>query len=73
MSLHIDFEPHSWYRGFAIKHNNQNLAPGMVHTINPFLWSAYTANGITGYVDTLEAQTLRDLKTLITDYRGHKQ
>lgn len=24
MSLHLSFEPHSWYRGFAIKKNENN-------------------------------------------------
>jgi hypothetical protein len=70
MSLHIDFEPHSWYRGFAIKRNNQNLAPNVTHKIERYDWYAVIANGMTGYLVEFEADTLRELKEKIQDWYG---
>lgn len=92
MSLYIEFEPHSWYKGFAVRLDPNHNDPCVfrydidkkhciVHgySINPFYnncegfapkWSAVTANGMTGYVDTLESDTLKDLKQRITDYRA---
>lgn len=59
MSLHLEFEPHSWYMGFAIKQG----------TANPNTeYLAVTANSNTGYVDSLEAKTLADLHEQIKHY-----
>jgi hypothetical protein len=38
MSLHLEFEPHSWYMGFAIKKDSQMQPGGIVNH-----WQAYTA------------------------------
>lgn len=67
MSLYIEFEPHSWYKGFAIKKDNigHNYKGTLLN-----IWLAVTANGMTGYVDELTAPTLKDLKQRITDYRA---
>lgn len=70
MSLHLDFEPHSWYMGWAIRdnrtsgHDNSNLErPLEAH--EGYRWSAYTANGMTGYVEETHADTLKELKQQI--------
>lgn len=63
MSLHLEFEPHSFYKGFAIKFTEMGRA---YHR-----WTAYIDNGNTYCVDELEAYTLKELKQLITDY--HKR
>ena len=74
MSLHLEFEPHSWYRGFAIQHNrtqghdNSYLERNMSNG-EGYAWSAYAANGMTGYIDERHANTLKGLKILITNYR----
>ncbi len=62
MSLHLEFEPHSWYKEFAIK------AP--TNGWPTWEWTAYTANGNTGYIDTISAHTLRELKQKITAYHA---
>lgn len=56
MGLHIDFEAHSYYMGFAIKKNKGAK------------WEAYTDNGNTYQIDVLEARTLEQLKHKICDY-----
>jgi len=58
MSLTLDFEPHSWYKGFAIQHM----------PLNEYNWYAYTDNGMTGFIDEEHANTLKELKELITRY-----
>lgn len=73
MSLHIEFEAHSWYFGFAIKHNNQNLAPNVTHKIERYDWYGVTANGMTGYLVEFEADTLAELKRLIKEYSNGKR
>jgi hypothetical protein len=59
MSLQLNFAPHSWYKGFAIQHR-QN-------------WRAYTLNGMTGYIVTLEADTLKQLRQQINEYTTNEQ
>lgn len=73
MSLHLEFEPHSWYRGFAIKdnraqgHDQSNVERSMLNN-EPYPWSAYTDNGMTGYIVERHADTLVELKKRITEY-----
>lgn len=73
MSLHLEFEPHSWYMGWAIKdnrksgHNNSNLERPLEAT-EGHRWSAYTANGMTGYIVERHAVTLKGIKLLIRTY-----
>ena len=111
MSLHLEFEPHSWYMGWAIKKNTDRWQPhykgdpssypsyktegearaameregvtsedwltewtsprGIEPTIEVIQtpgWSAYTANGMTGYVEESHADTLESLRAQIRDY-----
>ena len=56
MSLHLDFEPHSWYMGFAIE-DNRDYKNGELRS-----WIGYTENGNTYQVDTTKAPTLEILK-----------
>ena len=75
MSLHLEFEPHSWYKGFAIRNNRQGHDQyGLERPLNPesgHKYTAYTANGNTYYIDEVHADTLKALKLGINDY--HKQ
>lgn len=61
MSLYIDFEPHSWYMGFAIKKG--------IYGDDGEKYTAYTVNGMTGFLVTLGAMTLKELKQQIKQYR----
>lgn len=70
MSLYLNFEPHSWYKGWAIR---KEVEPGVENAsgtgfVNVNQWSAYTDNGDTYRVDELEAGTLRELKQAIKEY-----
>jgi hypothetical protein len=66
MSLHIDFEPHSWYMGFAIQKDPAEDSNDKPITI----WRGYTDNGNTYRVNELLAPTLKELKQEIKHYRG---
>jgi hypothetical protein len=61
MSLHLDFEPHSWYMNFAINHECKDGE----HKDD---WRAYTDNGNTYRVDELYAFTLKELRQKIRTY-----
>lgn len=73
MSLHLEFEPHSWYMDFAIR-DNRSSGHDQSHLERPleategYRWSAYTANGMTGYIVERHADTLRELRELIKQY-----
>lgn len=60
MSLHLEFEPHSWYMGFAIKDDRADTAGDV--------WAAYTDDGMTYSIVSLTAETLDDLKAQIREY-----
>lgn len=82
MSLHVNFEPHSWYMGFAIRktfdryaftcdsrhHDRQCNNPVGECCKDCFNWEAYTDDGNTYSIVTLEANTLKDLKLQIRNY-----
>jgi hypothetical protein len=68
MSLHLEFEPHSWYKGFAIK--RQDLIAGPED--NQSYWYGVTPNGMTGFLVEFEAMTLRELKQQITEYNARE-
>lgn len=70
MSLHLEFEPHSWYKGFAIKKTITHLHKQFEGAVYFYNWQAYTDNGNTYQIDELEASTLKELKQLITEYRS---
>lgn len=65
MSLHLEFEPHSWYMGFAIEDNRAKAARSFLAVER---WFAYIDNGNTYRVDELYAMTLDDLKQQIRRY-----
>lgn len=69
----IDFEPHSYYKGFAIRDNeasgydSANLENKLE---NGYRYTAYTDDGMTYRVIERNADTLKQLKQQITDYRN---
>ena len=67
MSLYIEFEPHSWYKGVAIEdcRGEEDGAGGFVAK-----WYGVTVNGITGFLVEFESNTLKELKQQIKDYRS---
>lgn len=67
MSLQLDFEPHSWHMGFAIKQNDlePNKDPNNAKISR---WEAYTDDGMTYSIIELEADTLDGLKSEIREY-----
>ena len=64
MSMHLEFETHSWYKGFAIQDYRKQYS-GVEGR-----WCAVTDNGNTYIIDMLESDTLKQLKQLITNYRS---
>lgn len=63
MSLHLEFTPHSWYKGAAIEYR-----PSFPRAI---AWTAYIEDGMYTYsVIELCAGTLKELKMKITNYRN---
>lgn len=70
MSLHLEFDPHSWYMGAAIRDNSATDRKGgnTWTNIQPKRWSAYYLNGMSGYIVEFEAYTLRELKQQIKDW-----
>lgn len=68
MSMHLEFEPHSWYMGAAIK-DNRGLLVGM-DGYTGHKWNAYFLNGMTGYIVDFEAESLTKLKQQIKEYRS---
>jgi hypothetical protein len=68
MSLYLEFEPHSYYKGFAIK---RNLRYRDGSHPNKLFWQAFTDNGNTYRIDEIKAFTLKELKQLITEYRSN--
>jgi len=67
MSLYINFEPHSYYRGFAIRDCRRELIEDTGELAG--VWNAITDNGNTYRTVDLEADTLKELKQLIREYR----
>lgn len=64
MSLQLNFEPHSYYMGFAIKkETSYNTVLGNHNT-----WLAFIDNGNTYRVDELGSNTLKNLKDKIKHY-----
>ena len=60
MSMILDFEPHSWYKGWAIK----KMTPTKLH---PLKWQAMTDDGVRTYaIISVSAKTLKGLKIKIT-------
>lgn len=74
MSLHLEFEPHSWYMGWAIRDNQRTDYPGgrTWTNIQPKRWTGYTADGDTYYIVERDAHTLRELKQQIKEWHAAK-
>ena len=75
MALHLNFEPHSWYKGFAIKKPFYEMVDedgyrDDLNGSNHLMWYAYIDNGNTYKIDEIKAKTLKKLKQLITEYKG---
>lgn len=74
MSLYINFEPKGWYKGFAIRDNkvsdydNTNLKNNLENG-----YTAYTDDGMTYRIIERNADTLKQLKQQITDYRNKEK
>lgn len=63
MSMHLEFEPHSWYMGAAIEHR--------VSFPRKIAWVAYIEDGMITYsVINITASTLKQLKQKIKEYRN---
>lgn len=75
MSLYINFEPHSWYKGFAIKDNRANDYADYANKVVGYIhrWEAYTDDGMTYRIIKRNADTLKQLKQQITDYRNKEK
>ena len=72
MSLHLEFNPHSWYMGFAIKQNTKpdKDVPDIADEESP--WEAYTDDGNTYRIVDFEAKILKRLKQKIRSYHLRK-
>jgi len=68
MSLSINFEPHSWYMGFAISPTDELVASNLPLPVERKRWQAYTDNGNTYNVDLVEGSSLSELKSNIRTY-----
>lgn len=64
MSMHLEFEPHSWYYGFAIKKEYLIADPES----RQIAWLGFIDDGNTYSIVELEADTLRNLKQQIRGY-----
>jgi len=60
MSMYLEFEPHSWYKGYAIKKNDISVE-------QPLKWTGLTDDGVKTYaIVSISARTLKELKNKIT-------
>lgn len=66
MSLSLEFEPHSYYMGFAIEKTN---VPSNDTVDWP--WNAYSDNGNTYMISVLHAVTKEELYTKIRSHHLH--
>lgn len=77
MSMHLDFEPHSWYMGFAIRDCRQEAGIDSEYSEKlgaaRMPWEAYTDDGNVYQIIELEADTLADLKAQIIAYHLNKR
>ena len=67
MSMYLEFEPKYWYMGFAIKDYGK-LTGDNSGNARGYRWEAYTDDGNTYSIVELEADTLKELKSLIRGY-----
>lgn len=69
MSMYIDFEPHSWYMGTAIKHNIADDSDKPFEE-NDYEWKGYLENGWNYTIVEFSSSTLKDLKRQIKDWHN---
>lgn len=69
--MYLEFEPHSYYKGFAIKKRDVDNT-GVTGDNREYPWSAYTDNGMTYNIVERNAYTLKELKQQITEYRDRE-
>lgn len=70
MSLHLNFEPHSWYMGFAIRDCRDEIIEDDQSVAG--VWNGITDDGMTYRIIDLEAKTLKRLKSKIRRYHLRK-
>ena len=73
MSMHLEFEPHSWYMGFAIRDNvksgvDSGNLENPLNSKYAFKYSAYIDDGMTYRIDERHADTITELKSHIREY-----
>lgn len=66
MSMHLNFEPHSWYMGVAIQKTGIHK-----NDITNYPYNAYYMDGMKGYIVTFHDKTLKDIKQQIKQWRGN--
>lgn len=69
MSMYVEFEPHSWYMGAAIKQNKSVLYERLNGNWNASKWSGYLENGWNYTIIEFEADSLKEIRQQIKRYR----
>jgi hypothetical protein len=69
MMMSLPFEPHSWYKGFAIQDMNRASTPDELEDRDGYRWHAFAGDGRTYLIVEVKAGTLRELKQRIREYR----
>jgi hypothetical protein len=69
MSLHLEFEPHFHYMGFAVYDNRNYTLQGDVGGLpSQYRWHAFIDNGNTYRVDEVKAYDRSELRRVIREY-----
>lgn len=63
MSMHLEFEPHAWYMGFAIQKTGIDK-----NDITDYPFNAYIDNGNTYMIDEVHGATLAEVKENVREY-----
>lgn len=63
MSMHLEFEPHAWYMGFAIQKTGTHK-----NDITNYPFIGYIENGMHYQIDKRHASSLKTLKEQIREY-----
>lgn len=74
--MYLEFEPKCWYKGFAIRDNEASgydTANLEREQKKGYKYTAYTDNGMTYNIVERNADTLKELKQQITDYRNKEK
>jgi hypothetical protein len=80
MSMYLDFEPHSWYMGFAVMDTatawkpRDDGKPGMQSMqLDAYRWHAFIDDGNHNRIDELKASTLGGLYAQVIAYHLNHQ